>query len=138
MSDTNLNQLETILMAFHHLGDELPPVDEFGITPSQVAYLEFVGRNPGSNQLALARELRFKPASVSLMVSAMVEKNWIKKGLDPTDARQVSLELSEAGRFLWDKIRQFRKKRLQKMLNHLSLEEQKEFIRLFKQAIETK
>lgn len=134
----SLNRLENVLMAFHRLGDELPPLDAFGITPSQVAYIEFIGQNPGSSQLALAKEFNFKPASVSLMVNLLVDKSLIKKEIDPVDARQAILHLSAEGEKVWKNIRNFRRNRLERMLSKLSITERNEFIRLFNKAIETK
>ncbi|ARK29932.1 MarR family winged helix-turn-helix transcriptional regulator [Halalkalibacter krulwichiae] len=71
-----------------------------GITSSQYWILKLLWENDGVTQKELVTELSVKPASLTGMIDSMVEKGWVKRSLDPTDARVKRIYLTSSGRDL--------------------------------------
>ena len=62
-------KLQQLILRFHQLGGELPPLDKFDITPAQVVYLDYLARHPDCRLSQLTEALQYSAASVSAMVS---------------------------------------------------------------------
>ena len=110
-------KLQQLILRFHQLGGELPPLDKFDITPAQVVYLDYLARHPDCRQLTEA--LQYSAASVSAMVSLLNAKGLVAKTPEPFDGRALSLALTEKGRQVVFEIEEFRTKRVDIILENL-------------------
>ncbi len=138
MEKTNLERLEKLLVNFHAQGGETPPLDALGLSSAQVVYLDHLAEQSGSSLSELAQGLGFKLASVSTMVSLLVQRGFLLKESNPRDRRQMALRLSFKGRKALERVRTFRRARLSKMLERMDADETQEFLSLFEQALAMK
>ena len=135
--DAHITALESLLIRFHQVGRELPPLDRLGITPAQVVYLDFLAKHPGCTLSELTDAVQFKPASVSVMVSNLESKALLVKESDSEDNRLVRIRLTERGDAVVEEMRAFRRSKLKQMLRNLDETEQAMFIELFERALQT-
>lgn len=134
--DDGLNQrFQQLMLRFHQLGGELPPLERYEITPAQVVYLDFLANHPDSRLSDLAEALQFKPASVSSMISTLEARGLISKQPESEDARALSLALTERGSAVIEEIVAFRSMRVQNLLAALSQAEKLTLIAILEKAL---
>lgn len=76
----------------------------YDISVTQCYALEvLVERGPSRSQ-ALAEALRLDKSTTTRVIDALVRKGYVQRSTDPEDARAVSLEVTRAGRGLYEKI----------------------------------
>ena len=80
-----------------------------GITPSQAEVLRCLADAGSLSLNALGRRLVCETGSPSRLVSTMVDKGWVWRQEDPSDRRQVSLVLTDAGKSLEKQVREVEK-----------------------------
>ena len=112
-------KLQQLILRFHQLGGELPPLDKFDITPAQVVYLDYLAKHPECRLSQLTSALQYSAASVSAMVSLLNAKGLVSKTQESFDGRALSLALSEKGRQVVFEIEEFRTKRVDIILENL-------------------
>ena len=135
MEDTLNFRFHRIILRFHQLGGELPPLERFDITPAQVVYLDYLAKHPGSRLSQLTEALNYKAASVSGMVSTLEAKGLVRKMTEPDDARALSLALTEEGQNVVFEIDKFRNMRVEKILEKLNQEEKQTLLDLLEKAL---
>ncbi len=107
------SKFQKLILRFHQLGGELPPLEKFDITPAQVVYLDYLAKHPDCRLTQLTTALQYSAASVSAMVSLLEAKGLVKKTQEAHDARALSLSLTEKGSQLVFEIESFRNKRVE-------------------------
>ena len=112
-------KLQQLILRFHQLGGELPPLDKFDITPAQVVYLDYLAKHPECRLSQLTSALQYSAASVSAMVSLLNAKGLVSKTQESFDGRALSLALTEKGRQVVFEIEEFRTKRVDIILENL-------------------
>jgi len=133
----NLN-FQQLILRFHQLGGELPPLERFDITPAQVVYLDYLAKHPRCRLSQLTGALQYSAASVSAMVSLLNAKGLVAKTQEPLDGRALSLSLTEKGRQLVFEIEEFRSKRVETILKGLDEGEKRILLGLIGKAISKK
>jgi DNA-binding MarR family transcriptional regulator len=133
----NLN-FQQLILRFHQLGGELPPLERFDITPAQVVYLDYLAKHPHCRLSQLTGALQYSAASVSAMVSLLNAKGLVAKTQEPLDGRALSLALTEKGRQLVFEIEEFRSKRVETILKGLDEAEKRILLGLIEKAISKK
>jgi len=124
-----------LMLRFHHLGEEMPPFDELGITPAQFYYINFIAENSPCSLKQVTEGLGFSPASVSLMLKHLENKGLISKNGNLLDKRSLDLELTGAGSQLFQKVDRYRKQKAAMALSRLSTIEQEQFLMLFEKIL---
>ncbi|HZK17379.1 MAG: MarR family transcriptional regulator [Chloroflexi bacterium] len=135
MKPTLNQRFQTLILRFHQLGGELPPLEKFGITPAQVVYLDYLGKHPNCQLSDLAEALQYKPASVSVMVSALERKGLVKKNPEQDDGRALSLSLTPSGSEIVAEIERFRSNRVETILEKLNQNEKENLMGLLEKTI---
>lgn len=138
MQDSLNLKFQQLILRFHRLGGELPPLETFNITPSQVVYLDYLARHPDCRLSELTEALQYSAASVSAMVSTLSTKGLVRKTQEPFDGRAVSLSLTEKGRRVVFEIEEFRNQRVEMILKGLDEEEKRTLLSLIIKAISKK
>ena len=138
MQDSLNLKFQQLILRFHRLGGELPPLETFNITPSQVVYLDYLARHPDCRLSELTEALQYSAASVSAMVSTLSTKGLVRKTQEPFDGRAVSLSLTEKGRRVVFEIEEFRNQRVEMILKGLDEEEKRTLLGLIIKAISKK
>lgn len=132
------SKFQKLILRFHQLGGELPPLEKFDITPAQVVYLDYLAKHPDCRSTQLTRALQYSAASVSAMVSLLEAKGLVKKTQEAQDARALSLTLTEKGFQVVYEIEAFRNKRIEKILKALNETEKKTLLGLLEKALSKK
>ena len=138
MQDSVNLKFQQLILRFHQLGGELPPLERFDITPAQVVYLDFLAKHPDCRLSQLTDALQYSAASVSAMVSTLSTKGSVRKTQEPFDGRAVSLSLTEKGRRVVFEIEEFRNQRVEMILKGLDEEEKRTLLSLIIKAISKK
>lgn len=138
MQDSVNLKFQQLILRFHQLGGELPPLERFDITPAQVVYLDFLAKHPDCRLSQLTDALQYSAASVSAMVSTLSTKGLVRKTQEPFDGRAVSLSLTEKGRRVVFEIEEFRNQRVEMILKGLDEEEKRTLLSLIIKAISKK
>lgn len=138
MQDSVNLKFQQLILRFHQLGGELPPLERFDITPAQVVYLDFLAKHPDCRLSQLTDALQYSSASVSAMVSTLSTKGLVRKTQEPFDGRAVSLSLTEKGRRVVFEIEEFRNQRVEMILKGLDEEEKRTLLSLIIKAISKK
>jgi len=131
-------KLQQLILRFHQLGGELPPLDKFDITPAQVVYLDYLAKHPECRLSQLTSALQYSAASVSAMVSLLNAKGLVSKTQESFDGRALSLALSEKGRQVVFEIEEFRTKRVDIILENLDEADKAVLLSLIDKAISKK
>ena len=138
MQDSVNLKFQQLILRFHQLGGELPPLERFDITPAQVVYLDFLAKHPDCRLSQLTDALQYSSASVSAMVSTLSTKGLVRKTQEPFDGRAVLLSLTEKGRRVVFEIEEFRNQRVEMILKGLDEEEKRTLLSLIIKAISKK
>ena len=138
MQDSVNLKFQQLILRFHQLGGELPPLERFDITPAQVVYLDFLAKHPDCRLSQLTDALQYSSASVSAMVSTLSTKGLVRKTQEPFDGRAVSISLTEKGRRVVFEIEEFRNQRVEMILKGLDEEEKRTLLGLIIKAISKK
>ena len=136
MQEPLSSKFQQLILRFHQLGGELPPLEKFYITPAQVVYLDYLAKHPDSRLSQLTEALNYKAASVSGMVSTLQVKGLVRKMTEPDDARALSLALTEEGQNAVGEINEFRNMRVEKILEKLNEEEKQTLLGLLEKALD--
>lgn len=132
------SKFQKLILRFHQLGGELPPLEKFDITPAQVVYLDYLAKHPDCRLTQLTTALQYSAASVSVMVSLLEAKGLVKKTQEAQDARARSLVLTEKGLQVVSEIEAFRNKRIEMILKALNEAEKKTLLDLLEKAMPKK
>ena len=106
------------------------------LTPVQFAALDAVNTYPGIDQAGLAEKIAYDRATIGGVVERLVKKNYVERGISPTDKRARVLTLSETGRQLYETVTPVVAALQDDILSGLSEEERKLFINLGLKVIE--
>lgn len=131
MDESNSDSHSTLDVA-RHFFEVLPPLwhgmsmslryggDEGGqVTFPQIRAMAILRHKPASlNDLATAHEV--SPATMSRMISTLVERGWVRRDVAAEDRRQVRLTLTEAGIASMDAIGSRNLEYLSELLSDLS------------------
>lgn len=138
MEDPLNLKFQELILHFHQMGGELPPLEKFEITPAQVVYLDYLAKHPDCRLNQLTRALQYSSASVSAMVSTLEMKGMLSKVQERGDGRALALNLTDKGRRVILEIEVFRSKRVEMILKGLNKMEKKTLLDLLEKAIPKK
>ncbi len=137
MNESMVQKFLELMLRFQRQGDEVPPFETYGISPAQVVYVDYLARHAPCSLKQLTEGLGFRPASVSVMIKMLEQKNMISREVNPDDKRSIILSLSERGQRTYAKIDQFRKKKADALLAQLSDTEVETFLALLQKMVQT-
>ena len=130
--------LMQLLRRLRQIGPERqPPFETAGITGAQLALLEWLIAQPGSNLQEIADGLRVTPPTVSVGVRRLEEVGLLERRPDPTDGRAWQFDLTETGTALCERVQWYRQEKAQRLLTGLTPEEQMTLLMLLERALET-
>ncbi len=135
---TTAAHLIQLLRRLRQIGPERqPPFETAGITSAQLALLEWLIAQPGSNLQGIADGLGLTPPTVSVGVRRLEEVGLLERHPDPTDGRAWQFDLTETGAALCERVQRYRQEKAQRLLAGLTLEEQTTLLTLLERALET-
>jgi DNA-binding MarR family transcriptional regulator len=91
-----------------------------GMTPERLSALAVIDKNGPISVTALADKEMVRPATMSRMVSALVDEGLVKRGEDKNDGRGVLVSATPKGRRAYQRAQQARLQHFADALNELS------------------
>ena len=95
----------------------------FNLSVTEWRVLAVLGRYPGLSGLEVGERIAVDKVAVSRAVARLVEADRITRELEPADRRRSVLNLSEAGRLVYDEVAPMALAQEQRLLSVLSAEE---------------
>ncbi len=111
------------------------PMQARRLSVSQVALLDWVAANPGAGIGEIAAGLGLTAPTVSVAVSQLSRRGLLERVPDPDDGRAVRVTLSPRGSQLQQQAREFRCRKVRRLLKALSPDEQETLFALLERAI---
>lgn len=102
---------------------------------SQIRTIYLLRFEPGISQKEIADRLGLTPAAISKLVREMEQNGFVVREPDASDARQMKLWLSEYGRTAFEQGEGMRRDGVARMLNSLSIDEQRLIVELLERAL---
>jgi DNA-binding MarR family transcriptional regulator len=91
-----------------------------GMTPERLSALAVIDKSGPISVTALADREMVRPATMSRMVSALVDDGLVKRGEDKNDGRGVLVSATSKGRRAYQRAQQLRLQHFADALNELS------------------
>ena len=117
-------------------GPQTAPPKEANISPSQLAFISFLGSNPGCGIRFMASGLKISKPSVSIGVSQLEVAGLLTRQPDSKDGRAVQLYLTPKGQELHKITHEFRCKKFEHLLKGLNIKERTTLLELLERAIQ--
>lgn len=105
-----------------------------GVYPGQPHLLFALYRNDGQSQMDLARGLRMKPPTVTIMLKRLEKAGMVKRGQDKSDQRIVRVYITDYGRKICLSIYEEIQRIEEKMFSGLTAEEKETLNGLFRRV----
>ena len=119
------------------MGPQSAPPREANISHSQMAFILFLGSNPGCGIQAMAAGLKLAKPTVSIGVNQLEEAGFLTRQPDPNDGRAVQLYLTPKGQDLQQRTHDYRSKKFESLLSGLTPQERTTLLTLLERAINT-
>lgn len=100
---------------------------EVNLTLRELRVLRTVNSAPGTVHSEIVERVLFEKSLVSRLISGLVKKGYLKREIDPADARRTSLTLTKRGSAILDKADQLGLAMNEVWLLSLTPQEQKTF-----------
>jgi len=113
--------LEIIPLAMRSLGSELRQSANLPV-PGHFNLLFMLAEGP-HNLSELAEKHNVTPPTMSNTISTLVERGWVQRTQSEHDRRQISIELTPAGREMLNTVQAYAENRIAEILVPLSVEE---------------
>jgi DNA-binding MarR family transcriptional regulator len=112
-----------------------------GTTHSEIMVLHMIDncdrRGARASTTWLSSRLGLTKSTVSQTLNSMEEKGWIRRGIDPDNRRQTTIDLTEAGRRKMEEIFQESKLRIAKVLETMGREDSERFIEMVEKFLDS-
>jgi DNA-binding MarR family transcriptional regulator len=102
----------------------------FDVTPVQFAILNALIDDAGEDQVTLAKNVAFDPATFGSVISRLEAKGWVMRTADPVDKRRKLLWVTDEGKRVAFAMKRAVAKAQLKITAPLDSQEQVEFVRL--------
>ncbi|KGK87513.1 MarR family transcriptional regulator [Clostridium sp. HMP27] len=103
-----MNKEEQIMMNFRELFNKMAWLNKFkmeetlkGYKPSEVHYIECIGRNADPNVTKLAESLYMTRGAISKMTKKLIEKGIIESYQKPDNKKEIYFRLTEKGQRIY-------------------------------------
>ncbi len=102
---------------------------EVKLTLRELRVLRTVGSSPGIAHSDMVGRVLFEKSLVSRLISGLVKRSYLKRSIDPVDARRIALTLTKKGATIVEKADQLGMAMNEVWLSVLTSEEQKSLYR---------
>lgn len=130
----NAEKMIRLLEGMRGLGGGPKLFKNSDLTFSQFALLASVGRMPGCRANDVAEKLGLSAPTVSVALGKLEEGAWLRRKIDPEDARAAQLELTSKGYQIMKVMREHRRARISTFLSALDASEQEQLLGLLEKA----
>lgn len=102
----------------------------FDVTPVQFAMLNALMEAPGTDQVTLAGNVAFDPATSGSVIGRLETKGWVRREADAQDRRRKLLWLTPEGEQMVQQMKKVVARAQTRILGPLSTAEREQFMRL--------
>ena len=134
-SDARVDRLLDLFDRLRRMGLDRHPLGAEGISPPQLALLDWVARSPGARLREIASGLGLTPPTVSVGMRRLEKAGLVARQPDPQDRRAVRFFLTPQGEVLHREARTFRRRKVARLLEGLTPQEQDALLDLLDRAI---
>jgi DNA-binding MarR family transcriptional regulator len=107
MGGMAMNKEEQVLVEVRNLFNKMTWLNKLkmekslnGYKPSEVHYIEYIGKNPDSNVTKLAESLYMTRGAISKMTRKLIEKDIIESYQKPDNKKEIYFRLTEKGQVI--------------------------------------
>ena len=108
---------------------------EANISPSLLTALTYAAANPGCGIQAMAVGLKLATPTISVSVRQLEKAGFLTRQPHPDDGRAVQLFLTPAGQNLHQRTLEFRRQKVGRLLDNLTIPERTTLLELLERAI---
>jgi DNA-binding MarR family transcriptional regulator len=109
---------------------------EFDLTTTQYGILYVLDRQPGVDQISLARLLGLDRSTTGMVVGRLEERQLLRRAVDPADKRKRLLELTPAGEKLLTRVQPVVRRAQERLFAPFSAEEREILVKLLDRLID--
>jgi len=109
---------------------------EFDLTSVQYAALIAIKNHPGSDQSTVARLIGYDKVTMGKVLEKLEQRGWIERYADPDNRRAKFVRILPHGLDLIDAVEPRIQKLNLQIIEPLTVDEQKEFMRLLEKIVE--
>jgi len=117
------------------LGSDASPPEEMRVSPSHLALIDYVKRNPDCGIQEMAEALHLSTPTVSVSVRQLEKSGLIARKPNPEDRRAVQLFLTPKGEEIQKSIQAFHRQKFKILLEGLTPQERELLITLLEKAL---
>lgn len=110
-------------------------VNQLNLSISQLRTLQLLAPNKTLAMKDLAEQLQVTPPAITAITRRLVATGLVRRQAHSADSRVVLLSLTDEGRQLFHELYEEQLSRMEVLLQGLSLDEQRLFIRLLERAV---
>ncbi len=96
-------RIQTFIRLFGLLEQDHTPC-HYPLSPSQAHAMQSLRQHERLSLQRLADELRLEKSTVSRLVTALVDRGWVERSINPDNRREVRVQLTAAGRAIADEV----------------------------------
>ncbi len=117
------------------LGSDASPHEEMRVSPSHLALIDYVERNPKCGVQEIAEALHLSTPTVSVSVRQLEKNGLIARKPNPEDGRSIQLFLTQKGEEIQKNIQAFHRQKFKTLLEGLTPKERELLITLLEKAL---
>jgi DNA-binding MarR family transcriptional regulator len=126
----------TVLCKMRTLHAPGSPAAKAGITPALAFTLGWIADNNGASVSEIARGCGTTKPTVTVAVNRLEERGLVERLPNPADRRGVAITVTAEGRTLARSIERYRLRKMKKLLESLTRNEQITLVELLEKAVE--
>ena len=128
--DQYIDRLQTaVSTAMRKIGSDLSELQ--GLTGPQFFIMNLLYKNGKYTVTELADKISVKPSAVTVMIDRLYKNGYVLRERDEHDRRVVILQLSDAGRLLFEQALEKRKKVLRQYMAYMDQEELEFLVKIY-------
>jgi DNA-binding MarR family transcriptional regulator len=117
------------------LGSDASPPEKMRVSPSHLALIDYVERNPACGIQEMAEALHLSTPTVSVSVRQLEKSELVARKRNPEDGRAVQLSLTPKGKEIHKSIQAFHRQKFKTLLEGLTPREREMLITLLEKAL---
>jgi len=125
-----------LMNRLRRLGPGTAPPKEAHLSPSHLAYLEYLASTPMCGIQEMATVLKLSTPTVSIGVRQLEDAGFVTRQPDPQDGRAVQLFLTPEGQELHQRTHEFRCQKFERLLSGLTSQQRTTLLDLLERAIQ--
>ena len=134
--EENAKRFLTLASRLRRLGSGVSPPENLQVSPSHLALIEYVAKNPNCGIQEMAEALKLSTPTVSISVRQLEKSGLMARKPHPADGRAVQLSLTPTGEDVHERAYAFQRQKFKKLLQGLTPEERILLVSLLEKSLD--